>query len=164
MTYPNERTMYPDIAKWLRKLLQSKFADANIVVADTSRKILSRWLFEEGLHNYFPDYQTYEIEVDVTGLIEKEDTAELFFVECKYKRISLRDISQLLGYSKVANPQISLLTSPAGISESMTKLLLMSRRTDILNYSPTQSIIIGKWDGTRKEIDASSIIPRGTQI
>lgn len=156
--------MYPDVCNWLKKILKEKFKDAKVCVEDTSRKVLSKWLVEEGYTNFFPDYQTYEIEVDVTGLIEKSDEAHLGLIECKLDRITLRDLSQLLGYSKVALPLYSIILSPEGISRSMNFLFNIARRNDVLYYSTDRHIIIGKWDEKRKELDFSSIIPRGSRI
>lgn len=155
--------MYPDVRSWFRKTLQSKFKNARICVEDTSKKVLSKWLLEKGFHNYFPDYQTYEVEVDVTGVIVKSDKeAHLGFVECKLGKINLRDFSQLLGYSKVALPLYSIILSPKGVSNSLNLLFNVARRNDILYYSADRHIFITRWDGQKREIDFSTIIPRGT--
>jgi len=156
--------MYPDICAWFKKILDEKFKDAKVCVEDTSKKVLSKWLVERGFHNFFPNYQTYEIEVDVTGIVEKADEAHLGFIECKLGRITLRDLSQLLGYSKVAIPLYSLIISPKGISRSMNLLFNITRRNDVLYYSSDRYIIIGKWNERRKELDLSSIIPKGSRI
>jgi len=156
--------MYPVVCSWFEKILKDKFRNAKICVEDTSRKVLSKWLVEKGFHNFFPDYQTYEIEVDVTGIVEKPNEAHLGLIECKLGRITLRDLSQLLGYSKVALPLYSIILSPKGISRSMNLLFNIARRNDILYYSADRYIIIGKWNDKRKELDASSIIPKGRYI
>lgn len=156
--------MYPDVCAWFKKILKEKFKNTKVCVEDTSKKILSKWLVEKGFHNFFSDYQTYEIEVDVTGIIEKSDEAHLAFIECKLGRITLRDLSQLLGYSKVALPLYSLIISPQGISRSMNLLFNIARRNDVLYYSSDRHIIIGKWNERRQELDLSSIIPKGTLI
>ncbi len=156
--------MYPDVCAWFKKILKEKFKDAKICVEDTSKKILSKWLAERGFHAFFSDYQTYEIEVDVTGIVEKSEEAHLGLIECKLGRITLRDLSQLLGYSKVALPLYSVILSPKGISRSMNLLLNIARRNDILYYSTDRHIIIGKWNERRKELDFSSIIPKGIRI
>lgn len=156
--------MYPDVCSWFKRVLKEKFKDAEICVEDTSKKILSKWLVERGFHNFFPDYQTYEIEVDVTGVIEKSDEAYLGLIECKLGRITLRDLSQLLGYSKVALPLCSIILSPRGVSRSMNLLFNIARRNDVLYYSTDKHIIIGKWNERRKELDFSSIIPKGSRI
>lgn len=156
--------MYPDVCSWFKKVLQEKHKDCKIHLEDTSRKVLSRWIVEKKLQQRFPDYQTYEIEVDITGIIEEDDKASLGMIECKLNHITLRDFSQLLGYSRVAQPLYSIILSPKGVSKSMHRLFNVSRRNDILNYSDKKHIIIGKWNEKRKEIDFSTIIPKGSQI
>jgi len=156
--------MYPDVCAWIRRMLEWKFKNANICVEDTSKKILSKWLVEKGFHNFFPEYQTYEIEVDVTGVVEESGKAYLGLIECKLGRITLRDLSQLLGYSRVALPLYSIIVSPKGISHSLYSLFVVARRNDILYYSADRHIIIGKWNEKAKEIDMASIIPKGSRI
>ncbi len=157
--------MYPEVCTWFKKILKEKFKDAEICVEDTSKKVLSKWLVEKGYHKFFSDYQTFEIEVDVTGIVRKSDEkAFLGFIECKLGRITLRDLSQLLGYSKVASPLCSILLSPKGISRSLNLLFNICRRNDVLYYLADRHIIIGKWNGKRKELDLSSIIPKGSRI
>jgi hypothetical protein len=163
--YKNEKELYPDVCSWFRKMLQSKFKDATICVEDTSKKVLSKWLLEKGFHSYFPDYQTYEVEVDVTGVVVKSNKeAHLEFVECKLGKINLRDFSQLLGYSKVALPLYSIILSPKGISQSLNLLFNIARRNDILYYSEDKHIFITTWFERKKEIDFSTIIPKGARI
>lgn len=162
--YAKEKEMYPHVQTWLEKVLKSRFKDAEIRVDDTSKKTLSRWLFDNGYHKLFPEYSTFEIEVDVTGVILGRLSASLSFVECKLEKITLRDLSQLLGYSKVALPVISVLTSPAGISNSLNLLFNVNRRDDILTYDSGNRIIIGRWVETRRELDPSSLIPRGSHL
>lgn len=157
--------MYPDVCLWFKKMLQSKFKNARICVEDTSKKVLSKWLLEKGFHNFFPDYQTYEVEVDITGVVVKSDKeAHLGFVECKLGKINLRDFSQLLGYSKVALPLYSIILSPKGVSNSLNLLFNIARRNDILYYSADRHIFIIRWNGQKKEIDFSTIIPKGAHI
>lgn len=157
--------MYSDVCSWFKRILENKFKDAKICVEDTSKKILSKWLLDKGFHDYFPDYQTYEIEVDVAGVIKKsEREAYLGFIECKLGRISLRDVSQLLGYSKVALPLYSVILSPKGISKSLNLLFNVARRNDVLYYSVDRHIVITNWDERKRGIDFSTIIPKGTHI
>ena len=162
--YKAEKYLYPDICKWFKFFLEQKFRQSKIQVADTSRKNLSKWLVENKLHEAFPDYQTYEIEVDVSGVIESSKEVHLAFVECKLGKITLRDISQLLGYSRVALPVYSFIISPKGISQSLNSLFNIFRRNDVLYYSKDKHVIIGKWDERRKDLNLNSIIPKGFSI
>lgn len=164
MVYTKEQEMYPDVVKWLEDLLTNKFKGANIIVQETSKKILSRFLLEKGLHNQFPEYQTYEIEVDVTGIIQEQNVSHLAFVECKLGKITLRDISQLLGYSRVANPLLSIILSPKGLSNGINLLLSVHRRNDILRYSNDRFIHVATWVQSRQDIDMGSLFPRGSRL
>ena len=152
--------MYPEVCVWLRDLLKSRFPKSAITVADTSRITLGNYLEREGSSELFPDYQTYEINVDVTGIVKRKNPC-LAFVECKLTVLTLRDLSQLLGYSKVAKPIYSILISPAGMSKALTLLLKVYRRYDVLEYEENTRLKIGAWDAIRKTIDPATIIPAG---
>ncbi len=158
--YLNEHAMYPEVCEWLQGVWKSRFPKSARVVADTSRMTLSNYLEQEGLTELFPDYQTYEINVDVTGVVKRRNPA-LAFVECKLSVLTLRDISQLLGYSKVAKPIYAILVSPAGMSKALTLLLQVYRRYDVLEYSEQTRLKIGVWDAVRKTVDPATVIPIG---
>jgi hypothetical protein len=162
--YKREDDMYPHVCTWLRKVLARRYRGAEILVENTSKKVLSRWLYDRGLHGYFQGYQSFEIEVDVTGVAKTGSEVYMAFVECKLSKITLRDISQLLGYSRVAQPSLSLILSPKGLSDSMNALLNVFRRYDILHYNRGKYIVVGKWDYSKAEPDASSLIPKGIRI
>jgi len=161
LNYRNETQMYPDVEKWMKKRLEAKYRRLPIDVYDTHTKYLSDFLEEKGLHVHFPDYPSYEIKVDVLGVIQGRDNIELAFVECKLNRITLRDVSQLLGYSKVAQPVHSILLSARGLNTSVTYLFDTFRRYDVLRYNDNKRMRIGAWNKTRLDIDPTSIIPRG---
>lgn len=152
--------MYPEVCAWLGNLLKSRFPRSVVTVADTSRVTLGDYLERKGLSELFPDYQTYEINVDVTGVVKRKDPC-LVFVECKLTVLTLRDLSQLLGYSKVAKPIYSILISPAGMSKALSLLLKVYRRYDVLEYAENQRLKIGDWDAVRKTVDPATIIPAG---
>ncbi|MBI3913023.1 MAG: hypothetical protein HY327_02325 [Chloroflexi bacterium] len=152
--------MYTDVRAWLESVLKERFPKSGILVADTSRITLSRFLEREGMESFFPNYETYEINVDVTGVVRSKN-AKLALVECKVTTLTLRDLSQLHGYSQVAQPIYSLLISPKGVSRALNLLLQIYRRYDLLEYADGQRIKIGVWDATRKTVDPTSIIPPG---
>lgn len=161
MSYLNEAQMYPDVERWLKNRLETRYRRRSIDVYDTHTKYLSDFLEERGLHVNFPDYPSYEIKVDVLGLIQRKENIEMAFVECKLNRITLRDVSQLLGYSKVAQPVHSLLLSAKGFSTSVSYLFDTFRRYDVLKYNSNKKIILGVWNKNRSDIDPTSITPRG---
>ena len=164
MTYTTESQMYPDVMEWLRERLKARYKRYNVSVFDTHTKYLSKFLVTENLHLFFDDYLSYEIKVDIIGVIKRKEKAKLIFVECKLAPITLRDISQLLGYSKVAKPLSSVVISPKGVSKSVAYLFNTLRRYDILYYDRDKKIIIAQWKPASKDIVSSSIIPRGEHL
>ena len=64
----------------------------------------------------------------------------------------------------MAVPYTSLLISPKGISPSVDHLLNAYRRYDVLEYEEGRSILIGRWNPVRKEVDVATLIPKGKQL
>lgn len=162
--YKDEEAMYPHVAAWLDRLLKGKFPRSEVIVGNTSKKVLSRFLFDKGLHSRFSEYQSYEIHADVTGVAYDERNTRLGLIECKFNKITLRDISQLLGYSKVANPVLAIILSPAGISDSMNLLFNSYGRHDVLSYGDTRAIHVAQWIESKQDIDMQTLIPPGGSL
>jgi len=159
-----ETALYPEVASWLIRHLRGRHPRATVHAQDTHSMDLSTFLRRQNIHSQFKDYDAYEIQVDVTGIVQSTDGIRLAFVECKVGPITLRDVGQLLGYSLVARPEWSYLLSPAGASDRLNTLLVTFGRQDILNYSKGHAIRLASWNVGRKEVDLSSLIPRGSHI
>ena len=159
--YSSEHELYPEIIEWITKYLQSKYRNAEIKAYDTSRQDLSEFLRRHKLHSFFPEFETYIIKVDVTATIRCKDKCYLSFVECKLNPITLNDISQILGYSKVVKPKHSFIVSPAGISAPVNSLIKIFKRYDILEYAKDYGIRIAQWRKTTQSIDISTLLPPG---
>ncbi len=155
-----EQDLYPDIAAWLRTRLRSLYSGWSVEVFDTSRFRLSTFLERTGV-GLFPGSEAFEIEVDITGVLRRGSAAQLAFVECKAGPISLNDVGQILGYSRVASPTLSAIISPRGISSSLDLLLSTYNRVDILEYGSGKRIKIETWDLSRKQVDPTSVLPAG---
>lgn len=162
-SYPDERAMYPEVCKWLRDSLKSRYPKTVVTVDDTSRVTLGSYLEQHGLVDLFPDYETYEINVDITGVVQARNPG-LVFVECKLTALKLRDVSQLLGYSKVSKPIYSLIVSPAGMSRALSLLLQVYRRYDVLEYAEGLRLKVGIWDAARKTVNPATLIPAGETL
>lgn len=157
----NESELYKPIGNWLEAFLIERHPKATIHVHDSSRKVLSALLYDLGLTAKIPRSESYEIMVDITGVIETHSSVELALVECKIHPVSLKDVSQLLGYSLVARPLYSILMSTCSVSKAVWNLLETYNQMDILTYSKHGLIRICEWNTTRNEPNASSIIPHG---
>jgi hypothetical protein len=159
--YSREEEMYPDVKNWLKWVLAERCRGWEVFVEDTSRTILSKSLRRMGLHVYFPLYTTFEVKVDITGVVRRNEEARLVLVECKLKRITLGDLSQLLGYSLVVSPAASIIVSPEWLSDGLNQLLNVYGRNEVLEYGKTRRVTIAKWDKAKQDIDYNSIIPKG---
>lgn len=164
--YDSEKDMYPPVATWLENFLTGRFKRHQIIVNQTPQTKLYRWLETRGFAEYFPDYLTYDIKVDIVGLACYNTNARLFLVECKLNRISLKDVSQLLGYSRVAQPHFAIILSPAGISRPLDYLLRQYGRFDVLNYGEEERkrLRIAQWDDVRETISVESLLPPGEHL
>jgi len=161
MIYKQEKLMYPDVATWFKKLLSIKYKKAEIKVVISANEYLSSIIQRYNYNNYFPLFHTYLIQVDIVGFIKMKNTIKIGFVECKLNNISLKDISQLIGYSKVVIPEYSVIISPKGIGNAVSSLIKTYRRYDILEYAKNKRIKIAKWDVEKKEIFTETILPPG---
>ena len=153
--YKSEIDMYPDIIEWLKKNLSQKFGNKSkqITVLDTHDSDLSNFIMQLNYQKFFPEFSTYKIRQDITGFIEYKDKIDLVFVECKNTNLSLIHLSQLIGYSCIAMPIYSILLSPQGMGQTLSKLLKSYNRLDILEFKTKRMINIIKWDSNKQDID-----------
>lgn len=162
--------MYPFVCRWLSDFLRTRHPKEDIKVFNSSRKSLVRLIQENHLiKNLSPEWNSYDIYVDIVGFIIQDSFTLLAFVECKNAPITLGNVSQLLGYSRVAHPHYSFIVSPQGASSSLISLLKTYDRTDILQYDSkpgkrSKSLVVAKWDDSANCIDSSSFISDGNAI
>ena len=159
--YQSEKEMYQDVIAWLTGYLKRLHPKSEIKAFDTSRINLCEFIRRNKLSKYFPEFETYVIKVDITAVIKNKDKCTLAFVECKLNSISLKDISQLIGYSKVVRPVFSLILSPAGISSPVNSLMNIYKRYDILTYWKDTKVRIAKWNRKTGDIDTATLLPHG---
>ena len=158
----SEADLYKPVRTWLERVLKQKYKRMNVRVFDSHSIKLAKLISELGLQRSFPEFNAWDVKVDVTGVISNGRIGQLALVECKTKQLTLRDVGQLLGYSIVVNPVLSVLTSPCSPTDPLITLLHDYGRLDVLQYGPKRRHIrIGRWDKVRNEVVPSSIIPPG---
>ena len=170
MSYKNEREMYPGVVEWLNRFLAQKYRKAEILVADTSRVALNNFIAHRNLESFFPpEWITYDLHVDVTGIVIVKERAQLVFVECKLPPLTLANVSQLLGYSRIALPLYSFLISPVGYNDSTISLVKTYSRGDILEYhwekgKAARSLMLATWNERANQIEPSTLLPNNSAL
>lgn len=164
MKYKSESDMYPDVCCWLKDFLTSRFQSADVDVYDLPQTPISRFLKSYDKGKFPPEWVTWDIRVDVVGFIHQpQEITALAFVECKNNKLTLSHLSQLLGYSRIAQPQFSFLISPEGFSSTLVSLLQDYQRHDVLEYHresgrrPRQ-IVVAEWDGVACNLNRQTMI------
>jgi len=160
----NETELYPEVARWLKIYLKDRHPNSSVSAYDTHRINLSKLILEKNLQKFFPQFSAFDIKVDITGIIISRKAVLMAFVECKIKPISLKDVGQILGYSRVAKPRYSFIVSPEGLSAPLNSLICSFGMHDILDYGDGLRIKLATWNIVRREIDSDSLVPRGEYI
>ena len=160
--------MYGDVGEWLHRFLSARFSKGQVEVLDTHKSDLNRLISSRGLHGCFESdvWRTYEIRTDITAFLQGGKARGLVFVECKLGSISLRDLSQLLGYCRIARPLMAFLVSPVGARGSLRSLVNVYGRTDVLEYDwpkgkMARSIVVARWNEASRDLDMTSVLPPG---
>lgn len=160
--------MYPEVARWLENFLRARYPNSTVEAFPTPNERLYRALARIGVPEYTlpAEWQSWDVQVDVVGLISSDHSTELALVECKITQITIAHLSQAIGYSRIVRPRWSFLVSPRGVRPNLSRLINAFNRQDILVYSEMprktpRTLILARWDVTARQIDWSSLIPAG---
>lgn len=153
--------MYAPVAAWLHNHLSQRFKGAKIWTGDTHAERVSSVLAKRNLARFFPEAETFEVKVDILGVIVKERRAFIALAECKIKAITLMDLSQIIGYAKIIKPAVALIASPEGWSQAVDHLINTFNRSDILEYQEGAKVILAQWDFGSNSISYGRTLPQG---
>jgi hypothetical protein len=160
----SERSLYAPVAVWLHDFLKGRHRRSAITTLDMSRSSLSATIKMEQMGSGFPgEWVTWNVHADVVGFVQTKNAVMIALVECKEGPLTLRDLSQLIGYCQVVHPAYAFLLSPPGPSPSLMRLLTVFNRTDILVYNRVNksipgSIVVASWDPVAGQLDRHRIV------
>lgn len=164
MKYKSEMDMYSDVRQWLEDFLNDRFQQADVDVYDLSRTPISRFLRTYNRGDFPAEWVTWNIKVDIVGFVHHSNKpSALAFAECKNTNLTLAHLSQLLGYSRIAQPLYSFLISPVGFSPMLTSLLQEYQRHDVLEYhwesgKMPRQVVVAEWDITACNLNRHTVI------
>ncbi len=160
--------MYPFVEQWLNAFLKERYPQRQASTLICNSQKLNAVVRRLGLTSLLPgEWQSWDVKVDIVGFAHDDRSIAIALVECKIKPVSLQYLSQIIGYSRVVKPDLSLILSPQGVSDPLKKLILNFGREDILEYGDKhhqgpRKIVIARWDTNTNTPDYGSLIPAGS--
>ena len=157
-----EFELYEPMRKWLQRYLEDKYKGCKIITVDSHARTLDLYLEEYGVIDQYPEVIGLDIQIDVLGIVIKNKTAKIVFIEAKKTQLNLHDLGQLWAYCKLCDPIEAFLLSSKGLG-SLDKILNNLKRTDLLTFGDGKQIKqmqVAKWDLNIKGIDFRTLVPK----
>ncbi|MDR0972299.1 MAG: hypothetical protein LBM25_07945 [Bacteroidales bacterium] len=155
-----EFELYEPMRCWLQKYLEDKYNGWDIITLDAHSGRLDRVLRAQGIDC---DIATgIDILIDILGIVRKEQTFKLFFIEAKQTSLTLRDLGQLWAYCKLIDPEEAFLMTSADLG-SLNKILNVFKREDLLDFGDGKRIKkmqIAIWNIKTNAPEMDTMIPK----
>ena len=157
-----EFELYEPMRIWFQKYLEEKYNGWKVITIDSHSRTLDLYLEENEVINNYPETIGLDIQIDVLGILKKNNKTKIAFIEAKKTQLNLHDLGQLWAYCKLCDPTEAFLLSSAGLG-SLNKILKNLSRTELLNFGDNKTIKqmqVGKWDLNTNSIDFKTLIPK----
>ncbi len=167
--HSTSQEMYEPVKKWLLRFLSSRFKGSQIRIYNSPSMKLHNLIRNEDLYNGLsPDWPTWEIQVDIIGIIHNRNLTRIAFVDYEDRMLTFNNLAQSVSKARIAKPTYAFLISPQGPNSSLTQLLKTHQRLDVLEYTQDKnamprSLIIARWDGNANTIAMDSVITSSFQ-
>lgn len=157
-----EFELYEPMRKWLHRYLEEKYKGWNVITIDSHSRTLDLYLEENGVIDSYPETVGLDIQIDVLGILKKNNKTKIAFIEAKKTQLNLHDLGQLWAYCKLCDPAEAFLLSSTGLG-SLNKILNNLARTDLLDFGNNKTIKqmqVAKWDLNTNSLDYKSVVPK----
>ncbi len=157
-----EFELYEPMRIWLQRYLEDKYKGWEVITIDSHARTLDMYLEENGVIDDYPETVGVDIQIDVLGILKKNNKTKIAFIEAKKTQLNLHDLGQLWAYCKLCNPAEAFLLSSDGLG-SLNKILNNLARTDLLDFGEGKTIKqmqIAKWDLNTNSLDYKSLVPK----
>lgn len=155
-----EEELYEPMRFWLNKYLQDNYRGYEVITTDCHNERLDHVLAKYGIIN--EQANGVDIQIDVLGVVRKNNKVKLIFIEAKKTKLTLRDLGQLWAYCRLIDPEEAFLLTSADLG-NLKKLIGGFKREDLLDFGDgkrMKKMIIGKWNVGRNAPDLSSFLPK----
>ena len=157
-----EFELYEPMRIWFQQYLEEKYRGWKVITIDSHSRTLDLYLEENGVIDSYPETVGLDIQIDVLGILKKDNKTMIAFIEAKKTQLNLHDLGQLWAYCKLCDPAEAFLLSSAGLG-SLNKILNNLARTDLLNFGDGKTIKqmqVAKWDLNTNSLDYKSVVPK----
>ena len=157
-----EFELYEPMRIWFQQYLEEKYVGWEITTLDSHARTLDIILEENGVIDSYPETVGLDIQIDVLGILKKNNKTLIAFIEAKKTQLNLHDLGQLWAYCKLCNPAEAFLLSSAGLG-SLNKILNNLSRIDLLDFGDNKTIKqmqVAKWDLTTNSLDYKTLVPK----
>ena len=157
-----EYELYEPMRIWLQQYLEDKYKGWEVITIDSHARTLDMYLEENGVIDNYPETVGVDIQIDVLGILKKNNNTKIAFIEAKKTQLNLHDLGQLWAYCKLCDPAEAFLLSSDGLG-SLNKILNNLARTDLLDFGEGKTIKqmqIAKWDLNTNSLDYKSLVPK----
>ena len=157
-----EFELYEPMRIWFQQYLEEKYRGWKVITIDSHSRTLDLYLEENGVIDSYPETVGLDIQIDVLGILKKDNKTMIAFIEAKKTQLNLPDLGQLWAYCKLCDPAEAFLLSSAGLG-SLNKILNNLARTDLLNFGDGKTIKqmqVAKWDLNTNSLDYKSVVPK----
>lgn len=155
-----EFDLYEPMRIWLDNYLKDKYKTSEIITIDSHSERLDRVLRKYGI--VYDVATGLDIQIDVLGIVKKNDTFKLFFIEAKITSLTIRDLGQLWTYCKLINPEEAFLLTSADFG-GLNKIFNVYKREDLLDFGDGKRIKkmkLAVWNIKSNSPDFSTMIPK----
>lgn len=137
-----------NLLHWLENYLEKKYSEEYFIEALMPKSYISK-LPNDNIKK-IPNYSSFDFKPDLLGILqlkENPNIVELVFVNRSASSLSLKEIGEIICYSRIASPKEAFLISPKALANEVNLILLdRSMQANILSYND-KFVKIGKFDG-----------------
>jgi uncharacterized membrane protein (UPF0136 family) len=157
----SEDELYEPVKNWLHKYLIENTKSKFVKTFNGANETMAKLLIREGLTDGIENALFFDIKIDIFAVIEIKKKRRLVIVECKKDTMGLVHLGQLIGYSQIINPWLSILLSPTGITSGLNNFIVNHKMDRLMRYGEDGKIIICTWEIAKNAPDVFKTIPKG---
>lgn len=135
---------------WLNKYLEKKYSFKYLIEVFIPKSYISK-LPNDSIKK-IPNYTSFDFKPDILGILQSKENpniVKLILVNRSTSSLSLKEIGEIICYSRIANPEEAFLISPKALANEVNLILFdKAMQTNILSYQD-KFVKIGKFDGER---------------